>query len=62
MPFRVSLPCCIYSRSFEFELRNIYMKYRIMLNYIDNTQDIYIYIDIQDGVKKYKTTERGEGR
>ena len=30
-----------------------------MLNHIDNT--IYIYIYIQDGVKKYKTTERGEG-
>ena len=33
-----------------------------MLNCIDNTQDIYIYIYIQDGVKKYKTTERGEGQ
>ena len=32
-----------------------------MLNCIDNTQDIYIYMYIQDDVKKYKTTERGEG-
>ena len=31
-----------------------------MLNYVDNTQDIHMYI--QDGVKKYKTTERGEGQ